>query len=309
MHVPVLAEAAMHWLQVREDGIYVDCTAGAGGHSRRIAERLTTGRLIAVDRDPAAVEIASKALAEFSNAEVLHRNMDELEDVLKEKDVDMVDGVLIDAGVSSMQLNAPGRGFSFQEEGPLDMRMDATSGESAKELLGRLDAGALTALLKEYGDVGPAKRIAQAICQRRDKGALETTRDLHDAVVGAVKGVKHPADQARKAFQAIRIVVNGELDALASGLHQGIAHLAGGGRLVCITFHSGEDRIAKRIFNDAGRKRRELEPDGRVRRTIPPTLRVLTPKPITPSEEEIRANPRAHSAKLRAAERIDRDAA
>ena len=294
----------MEWLRVREDGVYVDCTAGSGGHSERIAQVLRNGRLIALDCDPSSVEIAKRRLSVFSNVTVVHRNYGELAEVLETCGAGRVDGVLIDAGVSSMQLDDPARGFSFQEKGPLDMRMDATQGISAAEYLATIRESDLTQVLRAYGDVGPARRVARSIIQRRKARRLKTTRDLAEAVGEALPFVQGMPDETRTVFQAIRVAVNDEFRQLEAGVLQAVEALAPGGRLVVITFHSGEDRIAKNVLRDASHERRECFPDGRLRERIPPRLRLLTARPVQPGAAERQANPRSHSAKLRAAERL-----
>ena len=294
----------MEWLRVREDGVYVDCTAGAGGHSALIAERLSEGRLIALDRDASAVAMARERLAPFGCAEVFHRNYSELGTVLTELGIERVDGVLLDAGLSSMQIDTASRGFSFQEEGPLDMRMDTSRGPTAKDLLSSVDQEALVDILRRYGDVKPAKRIAAAILERRKRGALETTADLAEAVAEALPFVKKAPGETRQVFQAVRMAVNEELRWLEEGVSAAIDVLAPEGRLVVIAFHSGEDRIVKNLLRDAARPKRELAPDGRTVAVEAPRLRLLTRKPVVPDEDEVYENPRAHSAKLRAAERL-----
>ncbi|MBN2308675.1 MAG: 16S rRNA (cytosine(1402)-N(4))-methyltransferase RsmH [Candidatus Hydrogenedentes bacterium] len=303
MHTPVLAGPALEWLGIREDGTYVDCTAGAGGHAELIAQRLSGGRLIALDRDSAAVDAARARLARFTNVTVLHRNYAELAEALASAGIDKVDGILLDAGLSSVQLDDPLRGFSFQQEGPLDMRMDTSHGPSAADLLAAADVRSLAQILKDYGDVGPARRIAARIIDRRDAGRLASTCDLAEAVSDALAFVRGTPDEVRTVFQAIRMAVNEELRWLRSGLEQAIDALAHQGRLVVIAFHSGEDRVVKNVFRDAARPSRELLPDGRVKQVIAPRLTVLTPKPVRPGDEEVRANPRSKSACLRAAER------
>lgn len=305
VHVPVLAAEAIEWLRVREDGTYIDCTAGAGGHASLIAERIPRGRLIALDRDSGAVERVRARLGGYPQAKVIHRNYSDLADVLSEEGIDRVDGILIDAGLSSIQIDTPGRGFTFQEDGPLDMRMDTSRGPTAAEFLAEVDEGALAGILKEYGDVRMAKRIAAAIVARRQRGALSTTRDLVGAVSEALPFVKGVPDETRTVFQAIRIAVNDELGGLETAMHRAIDVLAPGGRLVVISFHSGEDRIVKNVLRDASRTQRELYPDGRVKQAHPPRVKVLTPGTVTPGDEELRLNPRSHSARLRAAEKLD----
>lgn len=304
MHVPVFLARSLEWLAVREDGTYVDCTAGAGGHSAAIAERLTTGRLIALDRDVEAVAAAQTRLAPYARASVLHRNYGDLAAVLEELDIAAVDGVLIDAGCSSMQLDTGDRGFSFQADGPLDMRMDRSTGPTAAEWLSSVNAAELAAVLKDYGDVRPARRVAQTIIEQGKQGRLRTTQDLRDAVAKALPFVQGMPEETRTVFQAVRMAVNDELRWLEQGLRQAIAALAPGGRLVAIAFHSGEDRVVKRVYRDVSRKQRELGPDGRVVAIQPATARELTPKPEQPSAAEVAANPRAASARLRVVEKL-----
>jgi 16S rRNA (cytosine1402-N4)-methyltransferase len=303
VHVPVLAGPAIEWLNVRENGVYVDCTAGAGGHAALIAARLTSGRLIALDRDPSAVERTTLRLQPYPFASVHHRNYGELATLLAELGLPHVDGVLLDAGVSSMQLDEPDRGFSLQAPGPLDMRMDSTSRQTAQSLLESINEEELAELLVRYGDVPRARRIARGILARRDENRLTTTADLSEAVAHALNLQRTP-EEARTVFQAIRIAVNDELRWLEAGLEQAIDVLAPGGRLVVIAFHSGEDRIVKNVLRDASRRQQRLHPDGRVAEVLPPRMKLLTRKPVLPNDDEVRDNPRAHSAKLRAAERL-----
>ncbi len=303
-HIPVLSAEALHYLNIDPAGTYVDCTAGGGGHSELIAERLTTGRLIALDRDPEAVERVQQRLAPYPAAQAICRNYAELGAALAELNIESVEGILVDAGLSSCQLDDARRGFSLQAEGPLDMRMDATRGGPAAAWLREQTRESLMQTLRTYGDVRPARRIAETLVARAHEGRLNTTGDLRQAVCDALPFVHGEPDEVRTVFQAIRIAVNDELNALRTGLAQMIDALAPGGRLAVISFHSGEDRIVKQAFRSASRVQRELFPDGRVAQTYPPRLRVLTPRPVSPSEAERRANPRAHSARLRAAERL-----
>jgi len=328
-HTPVLVDAVMEWLRVREGGVYVDCTAGAGGHAARIACAVGGGRLVALDRDPRSVEMVRQRLAGFPDVTVLHRNYGELASVLGELGIEQVDGILLDVGMSSMQLDDPVRGFSFQEDGPLDMRLDPSSGATARDYLAGVSERDLARVLKLYGDVGPARRVAAAIVRRRTggggknerngkygkdaelglgvprkAGGLETTVDLVEAVCEGLDFVSGPPDELRTVFQAVRIAVNEEFRWLEAGLRQAIEALAAGGRLVVISFHSGEDRIVKNVLREAGRARRDLFPDGRLREVWPPRVRVLTRKPVQPDVDEMRMNPRSRSARLRAAEGI-----
>ncbi len=304
MHVPVFAGLAVEWLSVKPDGIYVDCTVGAGGHAESIASLLTTGRLLGLDRDPEAVARVQRRLSRYPCASVMHANYSDLASVLNRVGVHHVDGVLIDAGISSDQLDDPQRGFSFQMDGPLDMRMDTTTGSTAAEWLNSITDDELAAALHKYGDVKPARRIASAIMRHRDSGTLNTTRGLAEAVHDALSFVAGTPEETRTVFQAIRIAVNNELQHLEAGLHQAIEALAAGGRIVAISFHSGEDRVVKHLFQQASRVRRELGPDGRVKAVHAPMIRLLTPKPLSPGAAELASNPRAHSAKLRAAEKL-----
>lgn len=304
MHVPVLAGPALEWLAIREDGCYVDCTAGAGGHSELIAARLQRGRLYSLDRDPEAIAIARERLAQYPQVEVIQSNYDAVAGVLADRGVTNVDGILIDAGFSSAQLDDATRGLSFQEDGPLDMRLDRTSGEPASVYLRHCGEHELETVLKEYGDVRPARRIARQITADAASGQLHTTFDLVRSIRAALPFVKGMPEEVRTVFQAIRIAVNGELSSLARCLDQSIELLRPGGRIVAIAFHSGEDRVVKRAFQGASRPHRELTPEGRVRFVTPPRLKVLTPKPVQPDAAECDANPRSRSAKLRVAERL-----
>jgi len=303
----VLPEASLSWLRVIPGGTYVDATVGLGGHSRLIASRLSGGRLIGLDRDPSAVSAARALFSDNPAVTIVHRNYSELRAALDELNIRHVDGVLLDAGFSSVQLDDPGRGLSFQSEGPLDMRLDTTQALTAERYLAETGEGELARVLKAYGDVGPARRIAASIVRRRREGRLHTTGDLVAAVGEALPFVGGMPEETRTVFQAVRIAVNDELRHLEQGLEQAVDVLGAGGRLVVIGFHSGEDRIIKNVLRRYSRVERLLHPDGRVRGTRPARLAVLTPKPVVADAEECRRNPRAHSAKLRAAERLRLD--
>ena len=305
MHVTVLAEEAIEWLDVQPEGVYVDGTAGLGGHTLRIAEKLgESGRVYGLDRDLRAVEKAQERVRLYPQATILHRNYDRLGEVLQELECPLVNGILIDAGLSSMQLDDPARGFTFQEDGPLDMRMDCSSDVSAEDWLAEVDETELAKVLKQYGDIQKAKSMAAAICRWRNTSGLKTTADLVAAVKSALPFVQGVPEETRTVFQAVRIAVNDELRSLADFMVQAIDSLKPGGRLVCISFHSGEDRIMKHCMKSAGRAHRELHPDGRLNKLIPAQVKVLTPKPVLPGAKEIKENPRAKSAKLRAVERV-----
>lgn len=286
-HVSVLLEPALEFLAIRPDGIYVDATFGAGGHTRAMLERISgTGRVIALDSDPTAVERA-RAL-DSSHLIFASANFRRLADVLDELGVAQVDGVLFDLGVSSMQFDEAYRGFSLSKDGPLDMRMNPHAGKSAYEVLATASERELADIFFEYGEERSARRIARSIVERRSIGALPTTTtDFAKLVAGAVHrpGHRERIHPATRVFQALRIAVNDELDALRDGLDSAVGRLRGAGRVVAISFHSLEDRIVKRKFREDSR------------------LNVLTKKPVTPDEGECEENPRARSAKMRAAER------
>ena len=286
-HVSVLLEPALEFLAIRPDGIYVDATFGAGGHTRAMLERISgTGRVIALDSDPTAAERA-RAL-DSSHLIFASANFRRLADVLDELGVAQVDGVLFDLGVSSMQFDEAYRGFSLSKDGPLDMRMNPHAGKSAYEVLATASERELADIFFEYGEERSARRIARSIVERRSIGALPTTTtDFAKLVAGAVHrpGHRERIHPATRVFQALRIAVNDELDALRDGLDSAVGRLRGAGRVVAISFHSLEDRIVKRKFREDSR------------------LNVLTKKPVTPDEGECEENPRARSAKMRAAER------
>ncbi len=308
-HVPVMAEEALAWLRVRPGGFYVDCTAGAAGHSALIAARLESGRLLALDRDPAAAAMARERLSAWPAAEVVRANYGELKDVLARHGWGAVDGVLLDAGVSSMQIDLPERGFSFQQDGPLDMRMDTESPVTAASWLRETPEEALAAALREYGDIRPARRIARAVAERCRAGRMERTPDLAAAVSEALPFVRGVPEEVRTVFQAVRMAVNGELDWLRRGVEQALEALAPGGRLVVITFHSGEDRVVKGVFRAASRPAVDLDRHGRRTASRPARFWLPLAKPQTPSPEEARENPRSKSARLRVAERLDENGA
>jgi 16S rRNA (cytosine1402-N4)-methyltransferase len=285
-HIPVLYEAALEYLAIRPDGIYVDATFGAGGHSRGILEQLTRGRLIAFDADPQAQERAASISG--SAFTFVPCNFRELSQALDRLGIEQVDGVLYDLGVSSMQFDDPARGFSFRESAPLDMRMDPRSGQSAYEILMHASETELADIFFYYGQERAARKIARTIVQRRSSGTLpKTTIEFGQMVSGMLHrpGKRERIHPATRVFQALRIAVNDELDALRDSLDSAVSRLRGAGRVVAISFHSLEDRIVKHSFREDER------------------LQVLTRKPVLPSEAEIERNPRARSAKLRAAQR------
>jgi len=270
-------------------GVFVDCTVGLGGHARALLEG-GASRLIGFDRDPAAIEAARSALSGFGDRVVLvHADYRRFDAVLDERGETQVDGVLADLGVSSMQLDAPERGFSFRTDAALDMRMDTTAGPTAAEMLRDVDERTLADVIYEFGEERHSRRIARAIVAARDRAPIETTSQLADVVRRAIprKGYMR-IDPATRTFQAIRIWVNRELDGLDAFVGDAARRLAPGGRMAVITFHSLEDRIVKHTL-------RALQQDGI-------GLRIRTKRPMVPGEAEIERNPRARSAKLRAAE-------
>ncbi len=285
----MVAEVLEH-LEPSRGGLFVDCTVGLGGHARALLAG-GASRLIGLDRDPAAIEAARGALSdEFGErVEIVHADYRQLDAVLDARGVATVDGVLVDLGVSSMQLDAPGRGFSFRQDGPLDMRMDTTAGPTAAEALRGVDERALADLIYEFGEERHSRRIARAIVAAREHAPIDTTGRLADIVRRAIprKGYSR-IDPATRTFQAIRIWVNRELEGLDVFLGQAARRLAADGRLAVITFHSLEDRIAKHTL-------RALQAEGF-------GLRIRTKRPVVAGEAEIERNPRARSAKLRAAE-------
>ena len=283
----------LEWLDPRPGSTVVDGTVGAAGHARAILEWLgAQGRLIGFDKDPLALEEAQKVLTHFGEKVMLiNDDFRNLAVQLRQRQIHAVDGILLDLGVSSMQLDHPGRGFSFQAEGPLDMRMDPAQALTAKEIVNTYPKNRLQELLWKYGEERFAKRIAERVVDTRSKRRIETTKELESIIYQAVPafyrhGRIHPAT---RSFQALRIAVNDEVKALQELLDQVIALLNSRGRLVIISFHSLEDREVKTAF-----KRFSEEKKGRI----------LTKKPVTPSQREIDENPRSRSAKLRAFERL-----
>ena len=307
-HIPVLAKECIDGLSIRPDGIYVDGTAGGAGHSSLIASHLgEEGRLIALDRDPDAVKAASERLAVYSNAQVIHRNYSELRTVLDELGIDKVDGILIDLGVSSYQLDEGSRGFSYHVDAPLDMRM-SKEGVSAADVVNTYTEQELARIIFEYGEEKFSRRIAGNIVRRRETSPIETTMQLADIIRDSVpQKARREKNPCKKTFQAIRIAVNGEFEHLSQGLDQAFYSLKAGGRLAVITFHSLEDRIVKQRF--AGWcKGCICPPDfpqcvcGRK-----PQGKLVNRKPIEADEKELERNNRSRSAKLRIIERSAED--
>lgn len=301
-HQPVLYHEIIHFLRPISPGKYIDATVGAGGHAWGILESSSPeGRLLALDRDPQALELAAQRLSDFGGRVTLvHASFIQLKEVCRGHGWERVDGILFDLGVSSMQIDTPERGFSFQQEGPLDMRFDPQQSRDAASLVNSLPENELADLIWRYGEERNARRIARAICQARP---LATTTELAEVVRRAV-GQREKIHPATRTFQALRIAVNEELQAIEAALPQALELLAPGGRLAVISFHSLEDRLIKLFFRKESRDC-----------ICPPeqpvctcghraALREITRRPVTPNKEEIQQNPRARSARLRVAEKI-----
>jgi len=291
-HVPVMVAEVLDLLQPQRGGVFVDCTIGAGGHARALLER-GASRVIGLDRDPAALTTAQAALAEWGNrVELVHEDFRALATVLDRRGVDRIDGVLADLGVSSMQLDTEGRGFSFRRDEPLDMRMDPTRGETAAELLARVEETELADAIYQFGEERDSRRIARALVRARDVQPLMTTGQVAEIVRRASRSKgRQRIDPATRTFQALRIWVNRELEGLDAFLETAAERLRSRGRLAVITFHSLEDRIVKHTFRTFQQR-------------TPALARVLTKRPVIPGADEVARNPRARSAKLRVMERL-----
>ena len=306
-HISVLLEECIQGLAIKPDGIYVDGTLGGAGHSSRIAAKLTTGRLIGIDRDNVALEAAAERLKPFEDRVTLvHANFCDMDQALQGLGIDKVDGILLDLGVSSPQLDDGQRGFSYMTDAPLDMRMNGEDTRDARQIVNTWSYEELKRILYDYGEERFAPRIAAAICRRREQAPIETTLELVDVIksampASALREKQHPA---KRSFQAIRIAVNDELGAVETVMKKAVPLLNPGGRLAVITFHSLEDRIVKNAMAEAAKGC-----------TCPPSfpvcvcgkkpqVRIVTRKPIVSGEEELERNPRARSAKLRICEKL-----
>ena len=307
-HKPVLLEECLEALAIRPGGTYLDGTLGRAGHSLEILRRLKGGRLIGIDRDMTAIEAARERLAEYKDhVTLVHGNFCDLGEILSSLHVDKVDGMLFDLGVSSPQLDEAQRGFSYMHDAPLDMRMDTSAALDARQVVNTWSGEELRRILYEYGEERYAPQIAQAIVRRREERPLETTGELVEVIRSAMpaQALREKQHPAKRSFQAIRIAVNGELDALAPMLRSAAEGLKPGGRLAVITFHSLEDRIVKQTM-------RELATGCICPPEFPvcvcgrkPKLKLVTRKPIVSGAAELEENPRARSAKLRVAERTE----
>ncbi len=306
-HTPVMLRECVDGLDIHADGIYADATLGRGGHGLEIVRRLTTGRLIAFDTDAQAIEESSVRLAQYADKiTFVHSNFSRLAETLKDLGIAGVDGVLFDLGVSSPQLDDESRGFSYMADAPLDMRMDRQNPLTAWEIVNRWPEQELRRIFYEYGEERYSSRIAANIVRRRENKTIDTTFELVDVIKSSVPAAakrekQHPA---KRVFQAVRIAVNDELESLSSGLNQAMDALNPGGRLVVISFHSLEDRIVKNAIRS--RENGCTCPPG-----LPvcvcgfvKTMESVTRKPLTPTEQELRDNPRSRSAKVRIARKI-----
>ncbi|MCF0142220.1 MAG: 16S rRNA (cytosine(1402)-N(4))-methyltransferase RsmH [Parasporobacterium sp.] len=305
-HVSVLLTETIDSLNIKPDGIYVDGTLGGGGHSLEIAKRLTTGKLIGIDRDDDALKAAAERLKEYEGRVIFKKgNYLTARTLLAEENIEKVDGILLDIGVSSYQIDNPDRGFTYIADGPLDMRMDQTQALSAKVVVNTYPKEELARIIRMYGEDKFANNIARHIVEYREAKEIETTEELSEIIKGAIPASVRKGDRgfAKRTFQALRIEVNGELDALEGAIPDMIDLLNPEGRLSIITFHSLEDRIVKNAFKKAE------DPC-----TCPPQFpkcvcgavskgRVITKKPIAPGEEELKVNKRAASSKLRVFEK------
>ncbi len=302
-HFSVLLDESLEGLNIKPDGFYVDGTAGGAGHSREIAKRLTAGRLIAIDRDPDAVKTATERLSGLP-ATVVHSNYSEIDKILSDLDISGIDGMLLDLGVSSYQLDNGERGFSYHTDAPLDMRM-SREGLSAKDVVNSYSYNDLCRILFEYGEEKFAKSIANNIVKAREQGEIETTSQLADIIRASIpQKFRREKNPCKKTFQAIRIEVNNELGGLSDALDKAFDALNVGGRLCIITFHSLEDRLVKQRFASFCQGC-----------TCPPEFpvcvcgktprgKLISRKPIEPSAEELSVNNRSHSAKLRIIEKL-----
>ena len=300
-HIPVLLNECIEGLQIKPQGIYVDGTLGGAGHSKQIAKRLTeNGILIGIDRDTQAIEAAKEKLKDYRNIQYVHGNHDEIKDILAELSIDSVDGILLDLGVSSYQLDETQRGFSYMRDAALDMRMDQSSRLTAKTVVNTYPEEKLANIIYEYGEERFSRRIAKNICEYRKQKEIETTLELAHIIEKSIPArMKKDGHPAKRTFQAIRIEVNDEIQPLYTTIRNCVEVLKPGGRLCVITFHSLEDKAVKTAFAEAQGKC-----------TCPPGLpycvcgaksvgKIITRKPIIPSEEEQKQNSRSKSAKLR----------
>ena len=306
-HVSVLLNECIENLNIKENGVYVDCTLGGAGHSSEILKRLSKdGLLVGIDQDSDALKAAKERLKTYDNVKYVHSNFHEIDSILENLDIPKVDGILMDLGVSSYQLDEAERGFSYMKDAPLDMRMDKDRDFSAYNVINEYSEEELYRVIKEYGEEKFAKRISNFIVERRSKKPIETTFELVDIIKSAIpaKMRRNGPHPAKRTFQAIRIEVNSELTILNKAIEDGVKRLNKGGRMAIITFHSLEDRIVKLQF-------RKLQNPCTCPKEFPvcvcgkkPIVKIITRKPIEPTAMEVDENPRSRSAKLRVIEKI-----
>lgn len=306
-HVSVLLNECLDALNIKDDGIYVDCTLGGAGHSSHILQRLSKdGLLVGIDQDTDALKAAGERLKEYENKKLVHNNFHNIDSILEELEIPKVDGILMDLGVSSYQLDEGERGFSYMKDAPLDMRMNRDREFSAYDIVNSYSMEDLWRIIRDYGEEKFAKRVAEFIVNRREEKPIETTLELVDIIKAAIpaKARREGPHPAKRTFQAIRIEVNGELEILNKAIEDGVNRLNKGGRMAIITFHSLEDRIVKLKF-------RELANPCTCPKEFPicvcgkkPLVKLISRKAIEPSKEEVEENPRSRSAKLRVIERF-----
>ena len=306
-HISVLLQECIDGINIRPDGIYVDGTLGGAGHSGQIVRHLDTGLLIGIDRDPVALKAAGERLAPFAqNVKLVHANFCQMADVLEDLGIAGVDGILLDLGVSSPQLDDSSRGFSYMADAPLDMRMNGEDSLSAYDVVNTWPYEELKRILYDYGEERYAPQIASAICRRRENAPIQTTLELVDVIKGAMPpaALREKQHPAKRSFQAIRIAVNDELGSVERAMEEAIPLLNPGGRLAVITFHSLEDRIVKNAMVEAS-KGCTCPPNFPVCVCgKKPKVKLITKKPIVASNEELEVNPRSRSAKLRICEKL-----
>ena len=306
-HISVLLEECLDGLHIKPDGVYLDGTLGGAGHSSQIAKRLTTGMLIGIDRDPVALKAAGERLEPYkNNVTLVHSNFCEMAQVVQDLELPGVDGILLDLGVSSPQLDDAQRGFSYMNDAPLDMRMNSEDSLTAYTVVNTWSQDDLKRILFDYGEERYAPRIAGAICRYREEKPIETTLELVDIIRSAMppQALREKQHPAKRSFQAIRIAVNDELGSVERAMEAAIPLLNPGGRLAVITFHSLEDRIVKNAMAEAA-KGCTCPPNFPVCVCgKKPQVKLISRKPITATEEELEVNPRSRSAKLRVCEKI-----
>ena len=290
IHTPVLVKEVIKYLRIRPEGVYVDATVGTGGHAKFILEKLKTGLFVGIDRDKYQLDITRNYLKAYKKkARFFQSNYTSLKELLKKLQIKFIDGILFDFGISSIQLETPSRGFSFQSDGPLDMRMGTTGKNTitAGDIINTYSRENLAEIFYKYGEEKYSRRIASGIVDYRSSKKIESTEELNRIIISAIPNNFYSVNISARIFQSLRIAVNDELDNISAGLNKAVGVLSKGGRIVAISFHSLEDRIVKNFFRN---KKSELK--------------ILTPKPVVPIEEEIEKNPRSRSAKLRSAERL-----